>query len=183
MTALYAAVELARAWHVVLADVGTDARHFVKSKYLRLWRRNAEFAAEAAAAEEHREDAVLSLTTRNVSRWRYSAARRGFDAWRGLLRASMRAYNMELRALRHRAYVNRKSAATCWRAWRREASEERKRRAEQLRRFELVRERTAARGMRGALRWWRGACGQRGQQQRDGQVAHTRSSIAFGWIT
>jgi hypothetical protein len=155
MTALYAAVELSRAWRLTLADVGADARYFCKVKYLRAWRRNARATADTAAAREHREEAVFTLTTRNALRLRVTAVRRVFQVWRGALRAAVRAHRMELRATRHKAYVGRRAAVACWRAWCREAGEERKRRVEEGRRFQLVRGRTRARGVRRSLQRWR----------------------------
>jgi hypothetical protein len=58
ITALYAGVELRRAWHNTLANVGADVRYIRKQKYLRRWRDNAATMAEAAAvAEDHESTA------------------------------------------------------------------------------------------------------------------------------
>lgn len=117
VTAMYAAAELSRAWHLTLADVGVDLRHARRVACLRAWRCSAQETAAAAVAEEDHKDAVFVMTTRNSQRVRAAAERRAFDAWWGVHRAAVRACSMERRAVLHRARVERRAAGGCWRAW------------------------------------------------------------------
>jgi len=54
------------------------------------------------------------VTRRNLREQRLLTERWAFITWRGNLHGAVRAYRMELRAMRHLVYIGRKTVAECW---------------------------------------------------------------------